>query len=74
MELRAGKLQTAPVLNIQPWVKADVPAELHVFQTGLHGIVKKGGGRPSPFRDCFGRIGRVSFWRKEVVEIGRANV
>lgn len=26
------------------WVKAGVPAELHVFQTGQHGFVKKGGG------------------------------
>jgi acetyl esterase/lipase len=26
------------------WVKAGVPAELHVFQTGQHGFAKKGGG------------------------------
>ena len=26
------------------WVKAGVPAELHVFQTGQHGFLKKGGG------------------------------
>ena len=26
------------------WRKANLPAELHVFQTGAHGFVKKGGG------------------------------
>jgi acetyl esterase/lipase len=26
------------------WIKAGVPAELHVFQTGQHGFGKKGGG------------------------------
>jgi len=26
------------------WIKAGLPAELHVFQTGAHGFVKKGGG------------------------------
>jgi acetyl esterase/lipase len=26
------------------WRKADIPVELHVFQTGRHGFVKKGGG------------------------------
>jgi acetyl esterase/lipase len=26
------------------WRKANVPVELHVFQTGAHGFVKKGGG------------------------------
>jgi dienelactone hydrolase len=26
------------------WIKAKVPAELHVFQTGQHGFAKKGGG------------------------------
>ena len=26
------------------WIKAGIPAELHVFQTGLHGFSKKGGG------------------------------
>jgi len=26
------------------WIKAGVPAELHVFQIGEHGFVKKGGG------------------------------
>ena len=26
------------------WIKAKVPAELHVFQTGRHGFVQKGGG------------------------------
>ena len=26
------------------WVKAGVPAELHVFQAGQHGFLKKGGG------------------------------
>jgi acetyl esterase/lipase len=26
------------------WRKAEVPVELHVFQTGQHGFVKKGGG------------------------------
>jgi len=26
------------------WRKAKIPAELHVFQTGQHGFVKKGGG------------------------------
>jgi acetyl esterase/lipase len=26
------------------WRKADIPAELHVFQTGRHGFTKKGGG------------------------------
>ena len=26
------------------WMKAGIPAELHVFQTGAHGFVKKGGG------------------------------
>jgi acetyl esterase/lipase len=26
------------------WRKADIPVELHVFQTGLHGFSKKGGG------------------------------
>jgi acetyl esterase/lipase len=26
------------------WVKAGIPAELHVFQTGQHGFAKKGGG------------------------------
>jgi acetyl esterase/lipase len=26
------------------WVKAGIPAELHIFQIGQHGFVKKGGG------------------------------
>jgi acetyl esterase/lipase len=26
------------------WIQAGIPAELHVFQTGQHGFVKKGGG------------------------------
>lgn len=26
------------------WRKAGIPAELHIFQTGAHGFVKKGGG------------------------------
>jgi len=26
------------------WIKAGVPAELHIFQTGQHGFLKKGGG------------------------------
>ena len=26
------------------WRKANIPVELHIFQTGAHGFVKKGGG------------------------------
>jgi len=26
------------------WRKANIPVELHVFQTGRHGFVNKGGG------------------------------
>lgn len=37
------------------WQDADVPAELHIFQTGAHGFVEKGGGA-----DHF--MGRLEEW------------
>jgi dipeptidyl aminopeptidase/acylaminoacyl peptidase len=39
------------------WRKANVPVELHIFQTGAHGFRKKGGGA-----DHF--MDRVEEWMK----------
>jgi len=47
------------------WRKANVPVELHVFQTGQHGFVKKGGGS-----DHF--MDRVEEWLKVNGRLTRA--
>jgi acetyl esterase/lipase len=43
------------------WRKANIPVELHVFQTGRHGFVKKGGGADY-FMDRLEEWLRVNGW------------
>ncbi|MCL5744757.1 MAG: alpha/beta hydrolase [Acidobacteria bacterium] len=43
------------------WRKAGIPVELHVFQTGQHGFVKKGGGADH-FMDRLEEWMRVNGW------------
>jgi acetyl esterase/lipase len=43
------------------WRKADIPVELHVFQTGRHGFSKKGGGADH-FMDRLEEWLRVNGW------------
>ena len=43
------------------WRNAGIPAELHIFQTGAHGFVKKGGGADH-FMDRLDEWMRVNQW------------
>ena len=45
----------------EAWQKAEYPAEIHIFQTGKHGFVEKGGGADN-FMDRLAEWMKVNGW------------